>query len=34
MLKMVIPEADKEGLYNEAHAGTSGGHLRGAKIHS
>ena len=33
-LRVVVPETDRERLFNEAHAGTFGGHLRGAKIHS
>ena len=32
--RVVVPQADRERLFNEAHAGTFGGHLRGAKIHS
>ena len=32
--RVVVPQADRESLFNEAHAGTFGGHLRGAKIHS
>ena len=33
-LRVVVPETDIEHLFNEAHAGTFGAHLRGAKIHS
>ena len=34
ILRVVVPETDRDRLFNEAHAGTFGGHLRGAKIHS
>ena len=30
----VVPQADREHLFNESHSGTFGAHLRGAKIHS
>ena len=33
-LRLVVPQADREHLFNESHSGTFGGHLRGAKIHS
>ena len=33
-LRIIVPETDRERLFNEAHVGTFGGHLRGAKIHS
>ena len=33
-LRVVVPIANREGLFREAHAGTFGGHLKGAKIHS
>ena len=33
-LRVVVPETDRKRLFNEAHARSFGGHLRGAKIHS
>ena len=33
-LRVVVPEADRECLFNEAHAETFGGYFRGAMIHS
>ena len=33
-LRVVMPESDREDLFNEAHSGECGGHLREAKIHS
>ena len=33
-LRVVIPETDRECLFNEVHAGTFGRHLKEAKIHS
>ena len=33
-LGVVVPQADREHLFNESHSGTFGAHLRGAKIHS
>ena len=32
-LKVVASKTDRENLFNEAHVGIFGGHLRGAKIH-
>ena len=33
-LRVVVPETERKVLFDEAHAGMFGGHLRGAKIHS
>ena len=33
-LRVVVPESDREDLFNEARSGECGGHLREAKIHS
>ena len=33
-LRVVVPQVDREHLFNESHSGTFGAHLRGAKIHS
>ena len=33
-LRVVVPETERKVLFDEAHAGVFGGHLRGAKIHS
>ena len=33
-LGVFVPEIDRKVLFDEAHAGMLGGHLRGAKIHS
>ena len=32
--RVVVPETDRKVLFDEAHAGMLGVHLRGAKIHS
>ena len=34
VLRAVVYETDRECLFNEAHAGILGGHLKEAKIHS
>ena len=34
MLRVVVPEADGDNLFNEAHTGTFRGYLRGGKIHN
>ena len=33
-LRVVVPETERKVLFDEAHTGMFGGHLRGAKIHS